>query len=80
MLLMKPPERSGYVTGLVNWGCKIDPRLLQSVDFKSGSRPHMTLAVGVTLNPKSTKILCVSEIEAPILLELMLVSKLGTEN
>ena len=27
--LMKPPWCSGYVIGLVNWGCKIDPRLLQ---------------------------------------------------
>ena len=34
----------------------------------------MTLAVGEPLNPKSTKN------EAPKLLELMLVSKLGTEN
>ena len=38
------------------------------------SRPHMTLAVGGPLNPKSTKN------EAPKLLEPLIVSKLGTEN
>ena len=43
------------------------------------SRPHMTLAVGGTLNRKINENM-VLENEAPKLLELLLVSKLVTEN